>query len=518
MQQTNENYGRSLIVDEFGDDVIKHARSVFEEYKSRGVLLNRSFDEDVWFIDDEKHTAGLMKFQLGAIPEWIDCSAAEYRIYVKSYIALQFGALSAFTLQNLARELLRLTEQDFTQTETANDFAYHICEFLQLLPNGGAERDDMIERFAEQASAKRTSGSGKQRVLADFQTYLSFNDALTEFWPTANRSEKLFYFPLYFWWNLTTILPLRVTEFLLTPRDCLCGNKLTVRRTKLKGDGAKIGYRLANDYAASEYEISDALAAELREYIAATELMPLTHIDTLLRITPHYEHIHAAIGTNNRYYTYFNLNTCFRSFIADAQVGLDISPIRLGDTRHIAMVNLILSGGSPTICRELAGHMDISVSSHYYTNISTIVECATLRRLRKSKGGAEASVTGEPKFSPQKMKNGQRVNGGFCDSTAYAERDVRDCLKIIGADGAIGDCRACPHYFPDDEGLRMEYTSVDAAKSTVDADSRYLMHIVELVRKGLGYSEEIGTALLRLQHSAYNYSMRIKEKMEYGAT
>jgi hypothetical protein len=517
MQQTNGNYGRTLIVDEFGDDVIEHARNVFDEYKSRGVLLNNSFDDDVWRVYDEKQTTGLMRFQIGAIPDWIGCSAAEYRAYVKSYITLQFGGLSPFTLQNLARELLRLTEQDFLWTEIANDSAYHIGEFLQLLPNGGAERDGVIERFSEQASAKRTSGKGQQRVLADFQTYLRFNDALSDFWTAANRDEKLFYFPLYFWWNLTTILPLRVTEFLLTPRNCLCGNKLTVRRTKLKGGTEKLGYRISDDYSRNTYELPESLASEIAEYISATQTLPQPEIGTLLVTRPHYSY--RGINTTmwgRRYYTYRNLTDAMNLFRTRIFGGTEIEPPRFGDTRHIAMANLILSGGSPTICRELAGHADIGVSSHYYTNISTIVECATLARLRKAKGGTEASVAGEQKFSLAKPVNSQRVAGGFCDSIAYAQREISDCLKIITPNGAIGDCAACPHCVPDDEGLHLKFT--DAAKAAVDADSRYLMQMVELVRKGLGYSEDIGTALLRLQHSANNYSMRIKEEMEYGTT
>jgi hypothetical protein len=66
--------------------------------------------------------------------------------------------------------------------------------------------------------------------------------------------------------------------------------------------------------------------------------------------------------------------------------------------------------------------------------------------------------------------------------------------------------------------LRVRFTDTAAAKKAVDADSRYLMRMVELVRKGLGYDEDIGAALLRLQHSAYNYSACIKEKMAYGTT
>ncbi len=96
MVHKKQSYGRSLIVDEFGGDVIEHARSVFDEYKSRGVLLNASFDDDVWRIDDEKHTTGLMRFRISSTPEWIGCPLAEYRLYVKTYIALKICAIGSF--------------------------------------------------------------------------------------------------------------------------------------------------------------------------------------------------------------------------------------------------------------------------------------------------------------------------------------------------------------------------------------------------------------------------------------
>ncbi len=492
--------------------MIEHARSVFDEYKSRGVLLNASFDDDVWRIDDEKHTTGLMRFRISSTPEWIGCPLAEYRLYVKTYIALKLGELSPFALQNIARELLRLTEMKEMPEE--NYLAHHIGQFLLLLPDGGAERDSVIERFAEQAASQRRSNKGRQRILADFQTYLRFNDVLSDFWSVAGADEKLFYFPLYFWWNLTTILPLRVTEFLLTPRDCLDGNKLTVRRTKLKSGIGKLGYRLAEDYEMKTYELPTELAAEIAAYIAVTETTPRPKLGTLLATRPHYNY--RGINTTmlgRRYYTYRNLEDTMHLFTTNI---LGTDPPHFGDTRHIAMINLIMSGGSPTVCRELAGHANIDISSHYYSNVSTLIECATLERLRKSRGGAEAFVVGNSNFSITKPADAKCVDGGLCDSEAYARREVSDCLKIVGANGEIGECLSCPHYFPNDEGLRLRFA--DAAKASIDADSRYLIQMVELVRKGLGYSEDIGSALLKLQHSAYNYAMRIREKIEYGET
>jgi len=517
------NYGRYLVAEEFNDDTIGHARRVFEDYMSRGIMLNNSFDDDIWHIDDQKRTTGLMRFQIHGIPDWIGCSPVEYRACVKAYIALKLGELAPFTLSKIARELLRLTKTDTTELDSENDLAYHISEFLQMLPNGNFGRDEIIERFSEQASTNRRSDSDKERrrVLADFQSYLRFNDVLSDFWTAATADEKLFYFPLYFWWNLTAILPLRVTEFLLTPRDCLNGNALSVRRTKLKGDGVKINYRVASDYAVCEYTLADALAAELHEYIAATDNLPATHIDTLFRIEPHYDYLHAVLGKRNRYYTYSNLSTCLRWFLENARGHPDteISPPQLGDTRHIAMIGLIISGGSPTICRELAGHASIEVSSRYYTNISSFIKCATLERLNKTKDATEGILTGVQKFFIAKPKNARRVAGGLCDSTAYAQNDISDCLKILGSNGEIGECSACPRYIPDNEGLQFKFINEEElARAAVDEDSRYLMSMTELVRKGFGYEEDIGSALLKLQHSAHRYSMRIREKMEYGAT
>ncbi|GHU87231.1 hypothetical protein FACS1894202_01110 [Clostridia bacterium] len=510
-------YGRSLIVDEFNDDVIEHARSVFGEYKSRGIMLNESFDDDGWLIDDEKTRTGLMRFPVSAVAGWIGSTPTEYRRYVKAYIALKFGELSSYSLREISRELLKISARTLFETTENSKFANHISDFLQLLPGGNAERDYVIERMSEKASTERRSGIGQQRVLADFQSYLNFNDALTDFWALAGADEKRCYFPLYFWWNLTAILPLRVTEFLLTPRDCLNGNTLSIRRTKLKGGNVKVNYRVAEDYEIFEYKIADALASELREYIAATDEFSSTHIETLFRTEQHDDYPGAISGQHNRYYTYNNLNACFNGFTEIYCSPGDTSQLHLGDTRHIAMINLIIAGGSPTVCRELAGHANIDVSSHYYSNISTLVECATLARLRKNRGGDEAVIDGTAKFSVTKPKNAQPVTGGLCASEAFARRDIDDCLKVIGANGEIGDCTRCQHYHPDDEGLRVEFTNPAAAKAAVDADSAFLMQMVELVRKGLGYDEDIGTALLKLQHSAYHYSMCIREKVDYGA-
>jgi hypothetical protein len=194
-----------------------------------------------------------------------------------------------------------------------------------------------------------------------------------------------------------------------------------------------------------------------------------------------------------------------------------ISHIRLGDTRHLAMTNLIISGGSPVICRELAGHSSIDVSAHYYANISNLVECATLERYRRSKSAA-ADIAGAPRYPIALSADMRRVSGGWCGSEAMNSGGIDDCLKVMDGNGHIGVCRACAQYHPDDPGVRLSFLDEASGKAQVDADSRHLVRMIELARRGLGHEEDIGAALLRLQHSSNHYGKCLWDKysMEDG--
>lgn len=92
----------------------------------------------------------------------------------------------------------------------------------------------------------------------------------------------------------------------------------------------------------------------------------------------------------------------------------DISMIHLGDTRHIAMMNLIISGGSLTVCMELAGHEDIIVSSNYYANMANLLECVTYEMYRKGKKGSGVLIQGQREYQFVQPDGLIRVQDGWC--------------------------------------------------------------------------------------------------------
>ena len=262
-EKLDGNYGRWAVVREIDEATINRARDIFESYKERGIILNDSFDDPAWSLSNQTQNVGLTlipfegHFHKNAV-EWIGCDYHCYQNCVKAYIALNLGEIGLSTLRELSKTLITLVGKTGEEAAASGEYINHIIGLLQIIPGGGEERDYVIEALEERAERHNNRRKGKQRRLADFNTYLKFNEILSEFWQTADNRQKLFYFPLYFWWNLTSILPLRPTEFLLTPRECLKDggngeNILTVRRTKLKGGLEKIAYRIADDYECNQY-------------------------------------------------------------------------------------------------------------------------------------------------------------------------------------------------------------------------------------------------------------------------
>ena len=508
--QTEECGGlaRYLPVRRLDGETRLKAEKRFLNCRVRGIILGCSFEDDVWTLTNELRRYTLdFRFDGTAFRRkaeaWIGCSEECYRECMKAYAAFHLGTYTLNYLQEIVGEMRLVAGMDKDEAEmlSGNERApmFPMTGFLSLIPESNDLRDLVIEAWEEQKWRVRVSNP---RPLADFALYLRFNKELDRFWDAASPEEKRFYFPVYFWWKLTVILPLRVTEFLVTPRNCLSkeGVKflLSIRRTKLKKGGRRISYTVDSDYRIQWYEIPEWLFQEIGRYREATSDVPLPALGTLL--VPDYP---APCG----YFSYVQLSRRLKRFCAEI-LNDKAYPIHAGDTRHLAMISLILSGGSPVICRELAGHESVDISAHYYSNLSTIIESAVYEHYHG--WTSDSLLTGFLRFPTTLPSERIRVNRGWCDVPAVERGDISECLKCYDRSGRIGDCANCTHFYPDSPGLRLELER--SRKKAVDEDGEYLMRMIELVRKGLGLQEDIEAALLRLQNSGYRYGALLSEK------
>lgn len=500
-------YIRYLPVTKLDEETGRIAAERFEIFKEKGVIRESSYSDDIWVLTDEVRT---QKIEFGfdtavyrkqAMP-WVGCTADCYRECMKAYAAMLLGEMSLIQIRLVIREIAGMTAlSDEEAVGVAGRRTYHLGAFLSMIPLGNDLRDHVIEEMEDVTPEKR---SGKARKLADFKYYLSFDRALKEYWESAETEEKRFFFPVYFWWNLTAILPLRPTEFLLTPWDCIVEAEgkyiLTIRRTRMK-KGERHGYRISEDYELCSYEITAELYAAINQYRKLFSDGERPEIGTLL------------IPDRNVPSGYFSLHQMRRKLKSFCKEVLhdDSYPVHLGDTRHLAMVNLILSGGSPVICRELAGHEDIDISSHYYSNMSMVVESIVASRFRG--WDPSSAMEGRKKYYLSLPEKRFRVENGWCDHLPVAEGDVSECVRSYVPGGQIGNCETCTHFYADRKGLKLKI--LDKAKKQVDEDGIYLMQMIELVRKSLGYEEDIDQALLRIRSSGDRYGkLLLKEYRE----
>ena len=134
------------------------------------------------------------------------------------------------------------------------------------------------------------------------------------------------------------------------------------------------------------------------------------------------------------------------------------------------------------ICRELAGHESIDISSNYYANLSTVVESAAYEAYYM--GRDEVTFEGSLELRLHVPGNAFRIKDGYCDAEHIGDGDISECMKNYSRSGKFAECHECRHFYPDGESLRLKVQK--NAKDKVDADGLFLMKVIEQVRKGNG--------------------------------
>ena len=525
---------RNLIADTIDPEVIQTASGLFDIYHERGTILAGSMQEDTWVMTNERDRVTLRFLADGPAfrkhaAKWLDCPPDTFTSCLKSFILIRMGDMELASLRDLCNDIRSLVQSPDPFVCSLH-YPYHTARFLRLLPGISPSREEVAASLEEDRGQERERGS--QRLLADFTAYLKFHDSFKETWSSADTKDRLFFFPLWLWWNLTTILPLRPTEFVLTPYDCLVTDgpqeKIRIRRTHLKGGRKKISYTIDGDFDIHAYPVPEGIASMIRWYRKALEGYGYRPGRYLFSLCYYQDYVKAHTRSHqDTIYLYRHLKKTldiyYRHF-PQAGAGQP-EPVRLGDTRHLAMISLIISGGSPVVCRERAGHDDIKISSHYYSNMASLVECATYELYRKAaQGDRTATVSRSPSYDLKLPARKVRVEGGWCGSEKFSGHSVEDCIRSVSDHGELGLCENCPFFCPDSQGMLFHFEDTAYNRERVKTDSWFLMFMTEAVRHGRGTAQDLSRAILRLQNSCHDYqssilqSLKQKEVLPYGTS
>ena len=528
---------------DFDDVMVHQAKDYFHDYVEKGIILTLDFEAYKWQTTNEYANISFLfninRFQYKRVYESL--FGIEYETfvdYLKSFIVLSMDQHVLISLQSFLRDIKRLVKETkqniledvynikITSPTLCIDFFSSLPCYETLIMNQFLEQLDNLITIQYELKPRQ------QRQLAQFQSYFSFNDILKDYWEQQlPDEERLFYYPLYLWWQITAVVPLRPREFLLTQRDCLFEKNdkyyLTLRRNNLKGKEKGVSHKIAEDYYLTTYEIPEKLALTIQHYLDLTKGLASTKLDTLFVTETHYKRWERRTGINNRFLTYTNLNTILKYFfneVVSERYGYqvhylnppnrlkdnEINFIHIGDTRHIAMINLIAEGSSPVTAMLLAGHDNVMTSSHYFSNLSQFIECRSYQVYRKL---TSSQTTYEISKTQRKYTIGKAYvelnNKGRCYSPRYAQSDFSDCLKVISSHAELGACTSCPFY----RKAGKDYFSMDKSfKKSVDQEAMLVDQAIKRVRQGKGHVEEIGEALLKLSTVSHSYQEYLAAK------
>lgn len=539
-----EKHKVTFAIPEIDEATEAEARKLFQAYRNNRVFLNSSFEDQKWFACDEYARYGLNfhcdEEKYRAFRQKTGMERSDFEKYLKIFCICQMGSLSFDSIRSTiygVKTVIGSMQDDGTLLLPESIARIlQISDFFSVLPTNNKEDvvTSILEKLDETEENMYSQPSGNQRDLAAFESYFRFDEILKRFWKESpEEEEKLFYFPVWFWWNVSAVLPLRPRELILTPRNCITSVHgkyfLTVRRNMIKGFGKTKSYRLRDDYKTFRYEIPKSLADEIRWYQNKTKNCADTDIHTLFVTDTHYSKWDRRTPYNSMFFTYINMKTCLRYFyedIVEKRYGYhvlyergnsvlshawDINYLQLGDTRHIALINLIAEGATPMVAMILAGHDNPDMSAHYYSNISTLIECRTYRQYNQLINGKQTYRLCVPEEKIDVRKFTLLADHSRCYSPSVQAGDFKDCYRTTGPGGEVGLCANCRYHT--ENGMTFQ-DAKELYKGKIQRQCENLAEIVRKVRSGKGEPEEIIQEILKLQDSTYSYQQYIRETME----
>lgn len=244
------------------------------------------------------------------------------------------------------------------------------------------------------------------RKLPSFKDILTIKGYLDHWFEeaTKNESEELLkYYPLLLWWNLTSIIPMRIVEFLHISRNCFSFkegryfisfprmkyHRIGVNRTEIKYDTLPIPIDLYNlfqnyielseKYGQSEYLISHKVYKHFffhYETKTTNENSMFNYSDlhytlaSFFKKVLHERYKINIISVNKSYRAIYNIHSEEEAkLISNLPNGSIDTMINPGDLRHLAIINMMMQGYDKVEIQRLAGHFTEDTQYSYFNHM-----------------------------------------------------------------------------------------------------------------------------------------------------
>ncbi|MBD8135084.1 site-specific integrase [Bacillus sp. CFBP 13597] len=456
-------------IEEYNDKIfdlensIEEAKIVLEDEMNRHKLSKCHFDENKWWLEFP-HEAKRKSIDFNKIKDILQfnkrINSMEFIKIVKCWTAsLIESGYSPTTIVGMLTEGFReflivtkgLTEEN--TDELADELVklsvkkrMLICK--SLLNFFDYYTDFEYEEYMSVLYLLKPAYKTKTRIIPPSKDILIFSKVLDNYFSKVSTLEYRKWFPIWLWWKLTTLIPLRPSEFCNIERDCLLqkGDRFYIKLPRQKQKQNNNGHIQIID----EISIPENLYRQIEEYKNKTNdfgksntLISYVSIPIFNKISNTNRHKldpERYSITNLRY----ALNLFYEQIVFDkynvtrSKNEQDIDKLsirqklRPGDTRHIAFINLNRQGYHPVEIARIGGHTRIHSQNHYFNHISNLVDLEILELITNIDLGSYKS-----KIADSESKYVQTISSSFIEK--YILRPSNTNFKRAMSDGYCTD-------------------------------------------------------------------------------
>lgn len=507
----------------FKIDYMEKYMDLFNEYKKHNVILNDSFDDVIWKVKTHVKCKSL-KFEFNELDfartMGDSMSMHEFVVAVKAYCLYKLKEQDSPSLNESLRKFKHLCKvtlffdsrfttafkeyfrKDYNRTgiKFIRDFFCDFCELASM----DSRYIDMMEKMSGFVKPK------KQRELPSFESMFKMNDIIEDFYSKRNtlyKGLKEKYFPIILWWKITSVIPLRPIELTLIPNELVerteteTGVKYIIKLNRSKSKGGVKEFDIKRHSFEESFELKPIETTEeiynlIKEYKDMVDYyddiedgtfpgIPAKKREYLLSYRSYFKQMNEQSQKGIIVRKVFKdemdtlkfgkiLSQFFEEVVTgiygiqvvekleEANTSNLIHKIDSMDTRHFAIMNMVLSGIEPTIIRELAAHAKIDTTYGYSRHQKEYARNLILSMARKQSknssienladriicedGGEQISLSAK-RYQLAKLKDDayaskfKKVAKGYC---LYQGDDITPCILCAG------NHEKCSHYISND--------------------------------------------------------------------
>ncbi len=500
--------GYCVIQTKINDKItLSDCEDMFTELQEKRIIKNNSFYDDVWIgYYDLCETNMYFDFNIDVLDEII-FSLKKY-VLIKLYLKKNGVHVTNVAFRHIKDMLWKTNAFDI---DGISDFKKYVSgekdilylinckEFLQFCTYPSAcEYYSKIRTF----SIRKTP---KSREIPDYISILKYDCLIRDFIDTGDVELRIKYYPILIWWMISTIIPLRPSEFVLLKRNCIYKEKdkcyIHIERVKSRADRKNHTVPIM-----TEFQIPETLFEFISDFIDyANEIDDSTY---LVSDDFYKGYLKKVKKRNKEKITLQKFNNLFKMFekeiiesiyrykiVALGTVEKDnqIEKIRLGDTRHLAFMNMLMQGLNPLYIQRIGGHYTLEEQLSYCNHLDTFTSAKTyvLSKMLNNKNEVYYRNYSDNVDWGLKQTEKELLEAKFYQLPKVKDGAGRCTSTNFPTDCKCEECLFCEHFIPEKD-VAQTYISELKQNNLQNIEIKKEL-LKKLLKEQLKDEKEIGT-------------------------